>query len=168
MWPVEGVILGMRPFFFSLFLFCVGSLSSSAVAQSTGNDMWTLQRCLEHALEHNLQLQQAELGVVRGVLAETSAKGAFLPNLNASSSYGVNIGQRIDPFTNQFASDAVQSSNYGMSSGLTLFNGFQNHLNLRRARLGLELAQTNVEIAQNNVALSLASAYLNVLFQKEF
>lgn len=168
MWPVEGVILGMRPFFFSLFLLCVGSLSSSAVAQSTSNDVWTLQRCLEHALEHNLQLQQAELGVVRGVLAETSAKGAFLPNLNASSSYGVNIGQRIDPFTNQFASDAVQSSNYGMSSGLTLFNGFQNHLNLRRARLGLELAQTNVEIAQNNVALSLASAYLNVLFQKEF
>ena len=168
MWPVEGVILGMRPFLFSLFLLYLGSLSSSAVAQSSGNDVWTLQRCLEHALEHNLQLQQAELGVVRGVLAETSAKGAFLPNLNASSSYGVNIGQRIDPFTNQFATDAVQSSNYGMSSGLTLFNGFQNHLNLRRARLGLELAQTNVEIAQNNVALSLASAYLNVLFQKEF
>ncbi|MGB1100042.1 MAG: TolC family protein [Flavobacteriales bacterium] len=158
----------MRPFLFSIFLLYLGSLSSSAVAQSSGNDVWTLQRCLEHALEHNLQLQQAELGVVRGVLAETSAKGAFLPNLNASSSYGVNIGQRIDPFTNQFATDAVQSSNYGMSSGLTLFNGFQNHLNLRRARLGLELAQTNVEIAQNNVALSLASAYLNVLFQKEF
>ena len=168
MWPVEGVILGMRPFIFSLFLLCVGVHSPSAVAQSSGNDVWTLQRCLEHALEHNLQLQQAELGVVRGALAETSAKGAFLPNLNASTSYGVNIGQRIDPFTNQFASDAVQSSNYGMSSGLTLFNGFQNHLNLRRARLGLELAQTNVEIAQNNVALSLASAYLNVLFQKEF
>jgi len=166
--PVEGVILGMRPFFFSLFLLCAGSLSSSAVAQRSGNDVWTLQRCLEHALEHNLQLQQAELGIVRGALAETSAKGAFLPNLNASSSYGVNIGQRIDPFTNQFATDAVQSSNYGMSSGLTLFNGFQNHLNLRRARLGLELAQTNVEITQNNVALSLASAYLNVLFQKEF
>jgi len=168
MWPVEGVILNMRLFLFSLFLLYLGSLSSSVVAQNSGNDVWTLQRCLEHALEHNLQLQQAELGVVRGLLAETSAKGAFLPNLNASSSYGVNIGQRIDPFTNQFASDAVQSSNYGMSSGLTLFNGFQNHLNLRRARLGLELAQTNVEIAQNNVALSLASAYLNVLFQKEF
>ena len=80
----------------------------------------------------------------------------------------VNIGQRIDPFTNQFASDAVASSNYGMSSGLTLFNGFQNHLNLRRARLGLELAQANVDIAQNNLALNLASGYLNVLFQKEF
>ena len=143
-------------------------VSASATAQSAEGNVWSLQRCLVHALEHNLQLQQAELGLVRGALAETSAKGAFLPNLNASSSYGVNIGQRIDPFTNEFASDAVQSSNYGMSSGLTLFNGFQNHLNLRRARLGLELAQTNVEIAQNTLALNLASAYLNVLFQKEF
>ena len=161
----------MRPTFLrevsaSLLAFLL--VCTSATAQSSEGNVWSLQRCLEHALEHNLQLQQAELGLVRGALAETSAKGAFLPNLNASSSYGVNIGQRIDPFTNEFASDAVQSSNYGMSSGLTLFNGFQNHLNLRRARLGLELAQTNVEIAQNTLALNLASAYLNVLFQKEF
>ncbi len=160
----------MRPSFFRHFaavlLACV--VLGPAWSQASGSNVWTLQRCLEHALEHNLQLKQAELGIVRGELGELSAKGAFLPNLNASSSYGVNIGQRIDPFTNTFATDAVQSSNYGMSSGVTLFNGFQNHLNLRRARLGLELAQTNVEIAQNNVALSLASGYLNVLFQKEF
>ena len=168
---MTSLILNMR----ASFLRTVGlatmlflTAGTSVQGQADGAQVWTLQRCLEHALEHNLQLQQAQLGLVRGALAETSAKGAFLPNLNASSSYGVNIGQRIDPFTNQFASDAVASSNYGMSSGLTLFNGFQNHLNLRRARLGLELAQTNVEIAQNNVALSLASAYLNVLFQKEF
>ena len=160
----------MRPSFFHHFaavlLACV--VFGPAWSQTSSSNVWTLQRCLEHALEHNLQLKQAELGIVRGELGELSAKGAFLPSLNASSSYGVNIGQRIDPFTNTFATDAVQSSNYGMSSGVTLFNGFQNHLNLRRARLGLELAQTNVEIAQNNVALSLASGYLNVLFQQEF
>ena len=168
---MTSLILSMRASFLRTVglgtLLCL-TASTSAHGQLEGTQVWTLQRCLEHALEHNLQLQQAQLGLVRGALAETSAKGAFLPNLNASSSYGVNIGQRIDPFTNQFASDAVASSNYGMSSGLTLFNGFQNHLNLRRARLGLELAQANVDIAQNNLALNLASGYLNVLFQKEF
>ena len=85
----------------------------------------------------------------KGEVATLAAKGAFLPNLNASSSFGVNIGQTIDPFTNQFATDAIQSSNVGLSSGLTLFNGFQNHLNLRRAKLGLELAATNTEVARN-------------------
>ena len=168
---MASLILSMRASFLRTvglgILLCL-TASTSVFGQLEGTQVWTLQRCLEHALEHNLQLQQAQLGLLRGALAETSAKGAFLPNLNASSSYGVNIGQRIDPFTNQFASDAVASSNYGMSSGLTLFNGFQNHLNLRRARLGLELAQANVDIAQNNLALNLASGYLNVLFQKEF
>ena len=168
---MTSLILSMRAFFFrtlGLSTLLVLMTSTTVLSQREETQVWTLQRCLEHALEHNLQLQQSQLGLVRGALAETSAKGAFLPSLNASSSYGVNIGQRIDPFTNQFASDAVASSNYGMSSGLTLFNGFQNHLNLRRARIGLELAQANVDIAQNNLALNLASGYLNVLFQKEF
>ena len=168
---MTSLILSMRASFFRTAglsaLLCM-TVCVSVYGQLEKPQVWTLQRCLEHALEHNLQLQQAQLGLVRGALAETSAKGAFLPSLNASSSYGVNIGQRIDPFTNQFATDAVASSNYGMNSGLTLFNGFQNHLNLRRARLGLELAQANVDIAQNNLALNLASGYLNVLFQKEF
>lgn len=89
---------------------------------------WSLERCLEHALTHNLSLRQAELGLERGDIGLLAAKGAFLPNLNGSTSYGVNIGQRIDPFTNEFATNAVASSNYGLSSGVTLFNGFQNHL----------------------------------------
>lgn len=139
-----------------------------ASAQNAATRIWTLEECLGHAFEHNLQLKQTELGLRRGEVATLAAKGAFLPNLNASSSFGVNIGQTIDPFTNQFATDAIQSSNFGLSSGLTLFNGFQNHLNLRRAKLGLELAATNTEVARNALALSLASAYLNVLFQKEF
>jgi outer membrane protein len=151
----------MRAIFFAL-----ACLSYAAWGQSTNT--WTLERCLEHAFEHNLQLKQSQLGLRQSEIATLTAKGAFLPNFNASSSFGVNIGQTIDPFTNQFATDAVQSSNVGLNSGVTLFNGFQNHLNLRRARLGLELAATNMEVARNGVALSLASAYLNVLFQKEF
>ena len=159
--PDSAYFCGMRAIFFAF-----ACLSFSAWGQST--DTWTLERCLEHAFEHNLQLKQSQLGLRQSEIATLTAKGAFLPNLNASSSFGVNIGQTIDPFTNQFATDAIQSSNVGISSGVTLFNGFQNHLTLRRARLGLELAATNVEIARNGVALSLASAYLNVLFQKEF
>ena len=72
----------MRPTFLrevsaSLLAFLL--VCTSAAAQSSEGNVWSLQRCLEHALEHNLQLQQAELGLVRGALAETSAKGAFFP-----------------------------------------------------------------------------------------
>ena len=106
----------MRAIFFAF-----ACLSFAAWGQTS--DTWTLERCLEHAFEHNLQLKQSQLGLRQSEIATLTAKGAFLPNLNASSSFGVNIGQTIDPFTNQFATDAVQSSNVGLSSGVTLFNG---------------------------------------------
>ena len=134
-------------------------------AQEELNDIWTLERCLEHALEHNIQIQQAELGIAQGELTKLAAVGAFLPNVNLSSFYSPPVGTLIGE--NGISAEGGRA-NVNLSSGLVLYNGWQNHLNLRRAKVGLERAQSGVEVAQNNVALQLASAYLNVLFQKEF
>lgn len=134
-------------------------------AQEEPNDIWTLERCLEHALEHNIQIQQAELGIAQGELTKLAAVGAFLPNVNLSSFYSPPVGTLIGE---NGISASGGRANVNLSSGLVLYNGWQNHLNLRRAKVGLERAQSGVEVAQNNVALQLASAYLNVLFQKEF
>ena len=49
---------------------------------------------------------------------------------------------------------------------MVLFNGFQNHLNLRRPNWPKSATQR--EIAENNVVLTIAGAFLNVLFQEEF
>ena len=55
------------------------------------------------------------------------------PYLNGNLSHGYNFGRTIDPFTNQFVeSSAIRSNSFGLSTGMVLFNGFQNHLNLRR------------------------------------
>ena len=134
-------------------------------AQEEPNDIWTLERCLEHALEHNIQIQQAELGIAQGELTKLAAVGAFLPNVNLSSFYSPPVGTLIGE---NGISASGGRANVNLSTGLVLYNGWQNHLNLRRAKVGLERAQSGVEVAQNNVALQLASAYLNVLFQKEF
>ena len=133
-----------------------------------GHEIWTLQRCIDHAFEHNLTLQEARLGEVSAAIGEEAAVGAFLPSLNASASHGYNFGQTIDPFTNQFATARIRSNSFGLSSGLTLFNGFTNHLNLERARLSALRASVGVEQVGNNVALTIAAAFLNVLFQDEF
>jgi len=65
-------------------------------------------------------------------------------------------------------SSAIRSNSFGLSTGMVLFNGFQNHLNLRRAKLAQESAAAQREIAENNVVLTIAGAFLNVLFQEEF
>ena len=137
--------------------------------QSTAQQAWSLQRCLDHAFEHNIQIQLGQLGEASAAIGTQSAKGAFLPNLNGNASHGYNFGRTIDPFTNQFVeSSAIRSNSFGLSTGMVLFNGFQNHLNLRRAKLAQASAEAQREIAENNVVLTIAGAFLNVLFQEEF
>jgi outer membrane protein len=139
-------------------------ISGSSIAQTP----WSLQSCIDHAFTHNLQIKQSHLGTQSAEIGMQGAQGAFLPSLNASASHGYNIGMTIDPFTNDFATDAIQSNNFGLSSGLTLYNGFKNHINLRRARIGLDIAATSLEQTRNDLALTISGAYLNILFQEEF
>ncbi|MDA7743301.1 TolC family protein [Flavobacteriales bacterium] len=135
----------------------------------TAQKTWSLQQCLDHAFEHNIQIKLGQLGEVSAEIGTQSAVGAFLPNLNANLSHGYNFGRTIDPFTNQFVeSSAIRSNSFGVSTGLVLFNGFQNQLNLQRAKLAQQSALSSREIAENNVVLTIAAAYLNVLFQEEF
>jgi outer membrane protein len=140
-------------------------LPELSLAQTTP---WTLQKCINHAFENNLQIKQSALGTDQSETGYLSAKSAFFPSLNASGSHGYNIGMTLDPFTNSFALGAIRSNNFGLSSGVTLYNGFKNHLNLKRARIGLDLAATNLEQSKNDLALMISAAYLNVLFQEEF
>ena len=140
------------------------AFSFDTLAQNT----WSLQSCIDHAFEHNLQIKQSELGTERAQINHLGAVGSFLPSVNASGSHGYNIGTTIDPFTNDWATDMTQSNNFGLSTGLTLFNGFKNHLNLRRAVLGLDIAAANLEQTKNDLALNISAAYLNILFQEEF
>tara|TARA_Y100000589_G_scaffold140640_1_gene134360 strand:- start:8702 stop:10066 length:1365 start_codon:yes stop_codon:yes gene_type:complete len=140
------------------------SFSYGTVAQIT----WSLQSCIDHAFKHNLQIKQSELGTNRAQINHLGAIGSYLPSINASGSHGYNIGQTLDPFTNDWATDMTQSNNFGLSSGITLFNGFRNHLNMRRAVLGISIADLNLDQSKNDLALSISAAYLNILFQEEF
>jgi outer membrane protein len=101
-------------------------------------------------------------------LNETSAIGAMLPSLNAQGGHGYNWGQRIDPFTNQFASSRIQSNNFGIATSVNLFGGLRQVNTLKQAGLNSESAKWNYEKMRNDIALNVASAYLAVIINKEF
>ena len=164
--PESTVILRPRLLFLlACSLMSLGEMGTACAQQQA----WSLQRCLDHAFQHNLQIKLSELGETSAAIGTQSARGAFLPNLNGNMSHGYNFGRTIDPFTNQFVeSSAIRSNSFGLSTGIVLFNGFQNHLNLRRALLAEQSAAAAKEIAENNVVLTIAGAFLNVLFQEEF
>lgn len=132
-----------------------------------GQTTWTLEDCIYHALENNIQIKQQKLGVdIAGENLRQSKAGRF-PSLNASAFHGYNFGRTVDPFTNDFATERVRSNNFSISSGMTLFSGLQIHNTIRQNELELDASKLDVATMQNDIALAVASAYLQILFSME-
>ncbi len=156
----------------SIFLLFWGVLGGFAQfdpgeEQEGAEKVWSLQECIEHAYEENLQVRQQELNVEGSDLDRKQAYYDLLPSVNAFASHGYNWGQRVDQFTNQFVTRRVRSNSFGVNSELVLFQGMQRLRNIQQAEHELEAQKARVEETKNNIALNIANAYLQVLFNKE-
>ena len=149
----------MKIFCFNFFFVCLSLVGQAQV--------FTLEQCVNRAISSNLTLQQTQLNVGLAKINRLQAVGGMLPNLNAQASHGYNWGQRIDQFTNEFATERIQSNNLGLSTNVNLFNGFSQLNTLRQADINLAKSQMDLEKMRNDIALNAAAAYLSVLMSKE-
>jgi len=138
-----------------------------AVLSAQAQEVWTLQKCIDYAMQNNLTVQQSKLNIERAEINYDQDRFNLLPNLNAGATHGYNWGQRIDPFTNQFATDRVQTNNLFLSSSLDLFNGFTKRNAVRQSQEEIAASQYDLQRIKNDISLQICLAYLQVLLNKE-
>ncbi len=140
---------------------------SSLAAMAQPANVWTLEDCVTHARENNLRIQQQRLGVDVAQENLRQSQASRFPSLNAGASHSYNWGRTLDPVTNEFVTDRVQTNNFSLASGVTLFSGFQVRNSIERDRYELESSRLDVETMEKDISLAVASAYLQILFSKE-
>ncbi|MFS4418367.1 TolC family protein [Maribacter sp. 2307ULW6-5] len=139
----------------------------AATALSAQVKQWTLQECVEYAVEHNLTVAQFELDLENAEIDKSDALGNFLPTLNANTSYSSNTGFSINP-TNNLPTNRTQNNvNAGLTTGVTLFDGLRNVHQLNRAKLNAIANQYRLDDLKDDIRLSVANSYLQVLSNKE-
>ena len=146
--------------FLSILVLLLASVGSA-------QEVWPLEKCINHALNESIGIQQAELGIRNSEIDVDLAKQARYPNLNASSNVGWNFGRTIEPTTNEFITETFFSNGYGLSSGVLLFNGSRIRNSIKRSEINLAAAKADTDQARQDLALTVALSYLNILFSKE-
>ncbi len=144
------------------FLMCFTYLISSN-AQET----WTLERCVRHAIDNNLNIQQSSLSVENAKLDLSDSKQSRNPNLNGSTSAFWNFGRTVDPTTNEFINTNFFSNNFGLNSNAILWNGSRIKNTIKQSKVDIEAAEQDLEQQKQNTSLVVATNFLNILFAKE-
>lgn len=130
-------------------------------------NQWSLEDCLKHAAEHNLTIKQAGLNTALSKTALTQSKLGVLPSINTNASNSYNFGRNVDPYTNAFTVDRVRNNNFGLSSNVTLFAGFQNVNNIRKSNYDYLASKYDAEKIANDVSINIITAFLQLMYNKE-
>jgi len=144
---------------------CCISLSQSFAQRASDN--WDLRHCIEHALEFNISIKQADIQARLAALQAKQAKYNLYPNVSGNAGTGVRFGRSIDPTTNTFATSQFLYQNFGINAGVQLYNYGRLKNSELVAKFNAQAALADVAKAANDVSFNVATYYLQVLAAKE-
>ena len=127
---------------------------------------WTLEQCTAWALEHNLNVAQQEISREKSAVDKNMADWSWVPNVSASAGESWNFGRSIGgENVYEWGNSAATSLN--LSSSMPLFDGLATPNRIQLARLNLESATADLEKARDDIRISVAKAYVQILYNYE-
>ncbi len=140
-------------------IFCC--LSTMAQAQQ-----YTLEECINIALQNNRNIKQQELSKAQRQIAYSQARNDLLPSVNASAGQNFVFGRSIG-LDNTYQNTNSSQSSFGVGADITLFDGLRMKHNIDAKRADLSAAEADLEKFKDDIEMSVATAFLQVLLQKE-
>jgi outer membrane protein len=151
--------------FSSLLLLCGAAMSPSMAQQ-----VWTLDDCVNYALDNNLQVKQSQVTVEQSAVDVKSSRAALFPSLtfNTNQQLGFQKVSSQDVATNvKGAKNPTYTGSYQLQAGVTLFDGGANWRTVQKNKLSYRAAQLDAEKTANNIEEQIIQAYYQVLYAHE-
>ena len=137
-----------------------------AVATPDLSHPWTLAECVDWALEHNLSVVQQEMSRQSSEIDLNSAQWSIAPNVQASASENWSFGRGLGG-DNTYASGNSSTTGFSIGGGMNLFDGLATPNRISQAKLNLDAATADLEKARDDIRVSVAQAYVQILYNYE-
>ena len=110
-----------------LTIACIACAATGLQAQDT----WSLRRCIEYAIEHNINIRQSENAARQSEVEVNTAKWARLPSVNGSANQSWNWGrtqtavpdENTGDYSTVYVNTSSNGTNMSLSASVPLFTG---------------------------------------------
>ena len=153
----------MKSKIITLTIIIITTLLNASVAQQE----WTLEDCIDYALENNISVKRQELAATTADKNHFQSYMELLPNLNINGQHYYNAGKAINYETYEYTDQNFQGGSINLNSEITLFSGLQNFNSIKKSKYDLMAQLESVEKIKNDITLNIATAYLQILLNIE-
>lgn len=135
---------------------------------------WTLEDCINYALEKNIQLRQDKISLQESEIDIKDARASLFPTLSFST--GHNVVNR--PYQEQSAtvsgteiissdSRTTYNGSYSLNAAWTLWNGGKRLNTLKQQKTNKAIAQLSVSETENTLQEQIAQLFIQILYADE-
>lgn len=161
--PIRRNREGVRIFLITtLSCFLLGSSILSAQSK-----IWTINDCIQFALEKNIQVQKALVSNDINQINLNLSKASWLPSLSGAARQNFNWNNQTNTTTGSTVFKESDGINLSLNSAMTLFNGLKLRNQVKRAEIIYEADKYNTDVIKETVGLNVLNAYLQVLYSEE-
>ena len=147
-------------------------LAVTAMAQTR---QWTLQDCIDYAMQNNITLQRSKLQQQSAAEDVKGSKAALLPSLNASTNQSVGYRPWQDAGITTVTNGTVNSrinktyynGSYGLNASWTVWNGNRNRNQVKLNQLAEQQAEMGLQETANSIQERIAQLYVQILYLTE-
>lgn len=137
-----------------------------SVLSVNAQQQWTLQQCIDYAMEHNTGIIQSQLQQQNADYQLKMSQNAWLPTVSANASEGLGFGQSPS-YTGVYVSDNSSSASVGISVSMPLFQGLNIYNTTKANQLNLQATGQDLEAAKRDLSLTIMAYYMEVVYCKE-
>ncbi|OWR15582.1 TolC family protein [Chryseobacterium sp. VAUSW3] len=127
---------------------------------------WSLQECVNYAVENNLQVIQNTLNTKTQDNSLQIAKRQYLPSVSGNINNNASFGQGRDVFGTTNRNDNFSNS-ASVGADILVYNNGRLEKNIRKTEFEVEASKFDLERIKNDISLQIAQQYLSVLLNRE-
>ena len=143
-------------------------------AQTAGRE-WTLQDCIDYALQNNIQLKKNRITRLSAEEDVLQSRADLLPSLSASTNQNVVYRPFVSSGQSTVANGYVQSSidkvyyngSYGINANWTVWNGNRNRNTIKLNQLSAQQAEIDSVTMARTIEEQIVKLYVQILYSTE-
>jgi len=139
-------------------------LSFASWFTTIAQQVWSLEECVDYAIENNLQLNDFEYTEQSNKETYRQSVRNLLPNINGYADYNISFGRQVNPNDNSISNTEFFSNNYSISGSFDVFQGFQKINSIKASKFLYRAAKEESVQQKYLLAFRVMRAFYDIQF----
>ena len=131
------------------------------------NSKWTIQKCIDYALQKNIQVQKTLLSTETNKINFDAQKASRFPIVDASARQNFGWADKQSAASGSYTFTGSNNSSYSVGSSVTLYAGLKLKQSIKQSDINYQAGLFDSETMKETISLNIMDAFLQILYAEE-